>query len=280
MLEGISGSFQTNAVTQKGQAVLVIILVMVVTLTVGLSLASRSIVSTRTSTEEDNSQRAFSAAEAGIERLLKTDQGTVASDFGGARYSALVVANSPRGFALNDGSRTGQDEGADLWLSDYPTYSNKWSGNLRIYWGKDGSEGSCSDSPPSAAAVEIVVLKGNDINNPIVDHFVYDPCSGAGTRAEQNGFDSAGLGPYPPVDGTVYHYRTDSINIASGIVARIIPLYTGSNLAVTSSSDLPAQGKKIESTGNSGGAARRISVFQGYPRLPVELFPYAIFSPQ
>jgi len=59
---------------QKGQALLIVVLVMVVALTVGLSIASKTIISLRTSTEEANSQKALAAAEAGIEQALKTNQ--------------------------------------------------------------------------------------------------------------------------------------------------------------------------------------------------------------
>ena len=52
---------------QKGQILLLVVLVMTIALTIGLSLATRTITDIRTTTEEENSQRAFSAAEAGIE---------------------------------------------------------------------------------------------------------------------------------------------------------------------------------------------------------------------
>src|SRR3989344_4715713 len=58
---------------QAGQILLIVILVIVISSTVGLSLVSRSITSLRTSTEEAEPQKAFSAAEAGIERALQGD---------------------------------------------------------------------------------------------------------------------------------------------------------------------------------------------------------------
>ncbi len=47
------------ASNQRGQILLIIILVMVVALTIGLSVVSRSIVTLRTTEEEENSQKAF-----------------------------------------------------------------------------------------------------------------------------------------------------------------------------------------------------------------------------
>jgi cell division protein FtsB len=42
---------------------------------------------------------------------------------------------------------------------------------------------------------------------------------------------------------------------------------------------LPIQGFVIESTGKVGDTERSIKVFQSFPRVPDELFPYVIFSP-
>ena len=57
---------------ERGQALLIVLLVMTVALTVGLSVATRTIVNVRITTQEEQSQRAFSAAEAGIEETLRT----------------------------------------------------------------------------------------------------------------------------------------------------------------------------------------------------------------
>ena len=56
--------------SQKGQVLLLVVLASVIALTVGLAAISRSITSTRISTEESNSQKALSAAEAGIEEQI------------------------------------------------------------------------------------------------------------------------------------------------------------------------------------------------------------------
>jgi len=55
---------------QSGQALLIVILVMVIALTVGLSVAVRTTTNIRTASEDENSQRAFSAAEAGVSKRL------------------------------------------------------------------------------------------------------------------------------------------------------------------------------------------------------------------
>src|SRR3989338_1032652 len=55
---------------RRGQILILIILIVVVALAVGLSVASRNITNLRTSTQTEHSQRAFTAAEGGIEDVL------------------------------------------------------------------------------------------------------------------------------------------------------------------------------------------------------------------
>src|SRR3972149_5804868 len=55
---------------QSGQALLLVFLVMAVMLTLVLSVASRSVTEVLITTSEEDSLRAFSAAEAGIEEAL------------------------------------------------------------------------------------------------------------------------------------------------------------------------------------------------------------------
>lgn len=56
---------------RSGQTALIVLLVMVVVLTIGLSLVSHSITEVSISKDDEESMRAFSAAEAGIERALQ-----------------------------------------------------------------------------------------------------------------------------------------------------------------------------------------------------------------
>src|SRR3989338_9342906 len=55
----------------KGQILILFLLVLVVGLAIVLSVASRSITDIRTTTTSDESNRAYFAAEAGIEEALK-----------------------------------------------------------------------------------------------------------------------------------------------------------------------------------------------------------------
>lgn len=269
---------------QRGQALLIVILIMVVSLTVGLSVASRSIVNLRTSTEEENSQRAFSAAEAGVEKAIATGLGISSSqDLGNnASIKEVTIGEvSGREFVLNAGNKVEKDQGIDLGLSqDYPGYATPQNiNNLSIYWGSQSE--SCTDSPPSAAAIELIVIWKTAGSSPRSTRYAYDPCS------RENNFtlaDTTGS-PYT-ISRKTFWYRALIGNISNGLVARVVPLYANTpvgintcNSAGTSCTALPLQGTIIQSTGASGGTERKITYFAGYPQLPVEFFQYILFSP-
>src|SRR5204863_1532604 len=55
----------------RGQVLLILLLVMTVGLAIGLSIIQRSLSDVSTASKIEQSSRAFSAAEAGIERALK-----------------------------------------------------------------------------------------------------------------------------------------------------------------------------------------------------------------
>lgn len=255
---------------QRGQALLIVILIMVVSLTIGLSVASRSIVNLRTSTEEENSQRAFSAAEAGIEKALATGAGiTAAQDLGNNAFIKEVSVGEASGteFVLNGGNMVDKDQGIDLGLSqDYPKYETSQNINsLSIYWG------SQADTCPNSAAIELIVLSGSS-NSPRSTRYVYDPCS------RGNNFASPNTGSYI-ISGKNFAYQALIGNISNGLITRLVPLYANTQIGVTSGTSLPPQGRVIQSTGASGGTERKITYFAGYPQLPVEFFQYILFSP-
>lgn len=65
-----------KSAAKPGQVLILVLLVVVVSLAVGLSVASRNITNIRTSTQTEESQKAFSAAEGGIESILSQDLAT------------------------------------------------------------------------------------------------------------------------------------------------------------------------------------------------------------
>ncbi len=276
--------------SQNGQALLIVVLIMVVSLTVGLSVASRSITNLRISTEEQSSQAAFSAAEAGIERVLKSTTECSQSnpctysltDDSRSQYVAVGTSISGREFLLNGGNPIAKDDGTDIWLSDYPNYTNpKRPSSFSIYWGLPG------ESCPNTAAIEIIALGGSRAN-PITKRFGYDSCSSRSILASNN--FSMPSGATRTIAGKKLQYKTPNNFLdfpvdTDILLIRVVPLYKSTPIGVYTCDDLgnncidlPVQGKQVESTGTSGSTARKVAFFQGHPKLPSEFFQYIIFS--
>ncbi len=259
--------------SERGQVLLIIVLVMVVALTVGLSVISKSITNLRTSTEEANSQKALAAAEAGIEQAIKNNASIAKQTFtSSTTYQTDISQVLGTSFTLNAGNPVLQDNGIDVWLSDYSEnpaniYNNPRTVNLTLKWGS--SSNSCSE-----AAIEAVVISGTK-QAPIVTRYAYDPCP---ARASSNHFRAPDSQVKSTVSGKDFYYQS-TISINSGLIARVIPLYANSPIAINSNIALPIQGSIITSVGQSQGTQRKVNVFQGYPQVPSEYFLYNLFSP-
>lgn len=265
---------------EKGQILLIVLLIMTVALTVGLSLATRTILNVRIVTQEEQSQKAFSAAEAGIEETLRncsTSSCTPASPpFGGfsqnnTTFSVKVNVSNGYNLLVNAGNQILQDEGTQVWLSAYGSTSGTYNGTISMYWG--GSSDTC----PGAPALELIIISGSK-SSPTLSRFAVDPCSG---RRSSNSFTVAQVGSYT-LNSKNFSYNFDTPQIVNGLFMRVVPLYQSTVMGIIASSALPVQGFDITSTGTVLGQAnpitRRIKVFNSYPQLPAGLFNYTLFS--
>lgn len=263
---------------QRGQALLIIVLIMVVSLTVGLSLALRSITAVRVATEEDNSQRAFSAAEAGIERVLKSNTAITSPVSLQNNSSIDSVSVSPiaplasRTF-LRNGAIIEKDDAADVWILQHNAddtlnftqlYAPAGNGSIRVYWGD--ASGACNN-----AAMEVILMYGST-SAPSTKRFITDPCSG-----RSNNVVSPPLGSVT-VNGITLPYGMAMNNVGNGILLKVIPLYASTRIAVDADPGLWPQGRILTSTGSSGGTVRKVTFYKGYPELPAEFFQYILFS--
>lgn len=266
---------------QSGQVLLISLLVLVVAMTIGLSVAVRTITTIRMTTAEDSSQRAFSAAEAGLERSLTAGAGqTITGDFMASNDSKYEVKTSElKGddILLDNGALILKDDAVDVWLSDYPDYTNPWppagSRDLSIYWGDSADVCDTSEVTNTMAALEVVLISGTEAV-PLLTHYAYDRCV---ARRGDNKFSAATTGAFVIAGKTFANSVT--ISVTSGLLVRIIPLYARTYIGVHGDG-LPVQGIVATSIGNSGGTQRKIVSFRGYPKPPVELYPFLIFSPK
>lgn len=274
-----------SAVLQQGQALLLVVLVLVVSMTIGLSVATRSITNIRISNDEQDSQRAFSAAEAGIERAINSSgSGTLTQSLdldSGSQIKQVTIGQlSGNQILINNGNIVSRDDGVDVWLVNHnadgtPNYATPWNGDLTIYWGAASDTCSATLATNTMSAIEIVTLTGTD-TAPVSRHYFFEPCtSGNPTRAASNNFNS----PVAVSDWSDFRFKGTITGITNGLLLRIIPLYADTRLGVKGAS-LPAQGTVIESVGTAGDAQRKIVTFKGYNKLPTEVFPHMLFWAQ
>ena len=291
---------------QSGQALLIMILVAVVGLTVAITTGFRGSTNVKLSSEEQESQRALAAAEAGIEKALRVPTPVaIAERLSNESFIKQVQITPVDGYEVlvNGGNIVNQDDGADIWLTKYddgigsppPDYAAANAGNppfapsnFAIYWG-DPLE-NCSVAGQEPAAIEVIVING-PLGSSTASRFVYDPC---GRPNNLNTNVDTTASSYT-ILGRTFKYRTktsgvDSIVITNGIIARVIPLYKSTKMAISTCAPagcggapvadrLPSQGQIIESVGQAGGTQRKLSVFQAFPKLPSEFFQYVLFSP-
>jgi hypothetical protein len=275
---------------QSGQILLIVVLTMVVALTVGLSIASRVVTELKLSKQNEQSQRAFQAAEAGIEQALTNGPGTVTHPLGNnASFKTTLVDDTGSTLILNNSQEVDQDVGADVWLSNYPNYEAPMGGgagvSVKMYWGSSNQD-SCASSAGenAAAAIEIAVLVGT-ASNPGIQKYVYEaPVSGCSTRT-QGANTTAVNGSYTLLtasgDNVTFSNAVTLPLITNGLIMKVIPLYNSTIVGFqvqTSGVLFPSQGSIITSTGTSGDTSRKVVYYQSYPQLPLELFPYSILS--
>lgn len=295
---------------EKGQIILGLILIMVVALGVGLSIVQKSLVDVSTSTKVEESSRAFSAAEAGIEKALKTgntegvnftenNSSAVISDYGG-QQPLMPSANTRQG-PLEFPSFS-KEEIAHVWLAsplaNLPTCSATdvcyKQTTLDVYWG---------NSAQDRAAIELtLVYYGSTPQDPTLqfryrkwylDHTI--------ARNPPNGFDTVTCsGSASEMLGSKQYQCKKTLGNLSGLNNEALPtglmllrarlLYntTSQPFAVQSATNCPASGacndfsippqaRQIVSIGTSGQTQRRIRIFQIDKVVPT-YFDFAVFS--
>ncbi len=283
---------------QNGQALLIVVLVMVVALTVGLSVASRSITNLKTSQEQVNSQKALSAAEAGIQQAMTrvnpnvTNFNNVALNSNANIQYTTTISQVSGGttFLVQSGntqSYVSKDNPADIKVSNFSdvgswTSASSWTGSLTIYWG-DSNDGCGSATKDTAIEVSVISKDTTVTPNKLdLDRYAEDFCA----SARGNGFDSSkvSLGSYPVGNGITLVFKT-TLSLTNALLVSVNPLYSDSYIAASKSGpadpNLPDQGTNISSVGSAdnNNIQRKVTAFQGFPQIPAELFPYTVFSP-
>lgn len=258
---------------QRGQALLVILLVMAVILTISLSVISRSVADLRISRQDEDSARAFSIAEAGIERLLLQGGSLSPGAFGGEYQvsGTCTITGNDRTFDFGSG-RFDQGVVQTLWLVGHnssgqpdPAAGSYTSSTLTLRW---GNKGQSNDS--SAPALEATLFY--DQSGFKVSRFPLDPFGGRGNNFTPALYNSAHDYPF-----------SQTLTLPGGIpyALRLKLLYNleGVGLQVEGSSDFPAQGNCCESTATrvESGITRRVRQCRFF-EAPPAIFDYVLYS--
>ncbi len=288
----------------SGQALLLVLLSMSVVLTIVLSILARSTLDIGISSRSEESVRAFSAAEAGIEqRLVAGTYGPYSGSVGGSTFSGDVTSFSSgvTEFVLPSSLYSG--ESATVWFVSH----DKTTGNLsctgsenpcftgnqiQVCWGKENTSDNTDNTP--AIEVSIIYLTSPGVYTTArIARDVVDPYT---SRIPPNSFPDRDAGPPCVVDNQTFafsktiHFNPSGLNIPSSVynnvnglqLARISILYNTDmghpvSVKVSGGSTLPAQGVVINSSGVSGASTRKVEVVRGFKELP-GIFETAVFS--
>lgn len=275
--------------SQKGQILLIVILVMIIALTVGLSIASRTITNIRIARQSEQSQRAFQAAEAGVDQALNRvatagNTVTIEDEFGNnSNFTTTLESSYGPQLLINGGEVIQQGVGADVWLSQYSTdplqvYESPMGASspntIYVYWGTNDQTDCVGPGSNVIPAIEILLLTGNKAN-PTYTKQVYE----VGSCARIPDATTVAANVYPQIKGVSFQYRSSPISISDGRIMKVIPIYNSGVIGIASDSEpFPSQGSLITSEGTSGDVRRKITVFSSYPQIPLEIFPYNIIS--
>lgn len=282
---------------QKGQIIVIVLLVTLIALSLGLVVTQKTITDVTTSTQNDQASRAFSAAEAGIERAYTLSPGVTATipptDFDNqASADNIQASNSlPSGTDALEYPPIGREAVANFWLSQAgnPDVSSYTGSTVNLYFGN--STQSPSEPKP---AVEITFFYKDGSGNFQSFSEFYDSDS---TRATTNGFTPASLNgsvnifnltTFTPGQASTFYAYVPNVSIYPGvcsgcnpILARVRLLYSTSNqkiaLGPVGTQTLPAQANAYQSTGKAGQSQKSLKVFKESYVVP-HFFDFAIFS--
>lgn len=276
------------------------LLSMAVVLTIVLSILSRSVTDVAVTAREEQALRAFSAAEAGVERALIVGADIGATQLGDASFTADVSGTAEAGQEFANPNAVLSGESLYFWFVAHDDDGTLvcdgshqcFTGSIyKICWGKEGTASGDATTPAVEVSTFYAATPG-DYSTVRIARETGDPNA---SRRSSNNFSAPDAGTCT-ADGENFAFQktvnlgalgvpAGSYGVQNGLqFAKVRILYNsnmGHQIGIFSNypgnSLLPAQGLKILATGSSGEANRKIEVFQGYGELP-PVFDGAIFS--
>lgn len=280
---------------QNGQALLVVILISTVLLTIGLSMINLTRDEIKISELENESKRAFSAAEAGIDAAIRLTPGAsvnigglgLGSDIGGTATIDTATSNSfTTPLLVKDGQYT-----------FYLTGFNPNTGTVINAAFNDNI--SLTRTLPTGTycgttqefAVELTFASIDDNNDNDNDHNGNNNDNDPDDEDDNNDSDNDGIvtrrliDECDLIDGTTNEEIDFGTNVNTStfsndpqiLFAHIIApnaAFSGAKLTFANvNHNWPLQGKTVTSTAQTGaGVAKKVQLFQSYPQIPSEFF--------
>jgi hypothetical protein len=282
---------------QSGQIVLILILIMTASLGIGLTIVQRSLTNVSTSTKVEESSRAFSAAEAGVERALQntavsTNPSTISINQTELDQSGVaqvdITSGLPNPNEALELEPIFREDRAQFWLADYNTtpptaYYSSTASNFNVYFGDPNQPTDNTQKPAVEVAVVTKVGTAYTISRNYFDSY--------SARSPANNFALATCGTNPTVNTvflnavsgpSTFYCRATVSYTGVPILVRVRVLYSDRKpqkvaLEPTGGGSLPRQAKIITSTGSSGDAKRKIRVTTTAKSVP-PLMDYVLFS--
>ena len=255
--------FTSPRSAQSGQVGIIIILIMVVLLTFGISLASRSTREIALSQQEEESNRVFNAAEAGVEQALSTSLNFTGDVYQPAPSvvpgsNASVDYSIRKQYTLN--SRILEGTTVVVQLNDGAGNS---AGTVNIDWSKDSNCGAPGRKPASLSVSVYGITGGVSTAR----HFTYAACN------RNDSIPVAGGGQ------NGYFKRASVPTQGTDILMRIKPVYNDTELNVSATGNLPVQLYDIrsEATNQNGNETRAIQVKRTRAAAP-SILDFAVLS--
>lgn len=284
----MNSAYKVVAAKKQGQILVLVLLIIVVALAVGLSVAARNITNLRTSAQTEQSQRAFTAAEGGVEDVLSKIS-KVASDLvsgSGVNSGCAILADQAEcTVPVTD------DISADVVVKSSSTYESTIelgnvgqidltgaSGNVQIEWAKCGDP---IDELSATLGVTQYFKEPGGLYSQSRKMFQGDPTRLTEFAVDPPGWDNS-VGPVACGPGTDFrNSATVALDAPVGsesVMLRIRPFWVKTTVKVTGQ-NLPTQIYNITSTARTEtGITRRIQVSRtALPQLPA-VFDYVLFS--
>ncbi len=255
---------------RSGQILILVLLVVVVALAVGLSVASRNIVNLRTATQSEQSARAFSAAEGGVEDVLSrlstiAQQASVTSPEG--YIGTVPVGDLVANVTVKAGNvyEAVVEEGtvAQIDLAGPPAAT----GTIQIEWAKSSDQLE-KDRP---ASIEVTQVSGS---GPSYLQTRFARTGGSG------GTDESGFSAPNCFSSGGFEKCTTILLSSNPVSLRVRPFWNRTTLRVASvGGSMPIQTYDVVSTVTTDlGITRRVQVTRSaLPQLPAS-FDYVLFS--